>query len=746
MKKRLLFLSLALIMTLSIFPFSSVEAQASTEPQLDIEREVVTGVSSLMEYSTNEKSWKAISGTILDVSGMIPSMNADEVKLSIRLKAPSVGATTTITLQPRHATPSASVVRFNGLDDEVVGITSAMEYRIGTTGTFTQGTGPLKITELVPDASQRIQVRTKASVTSLKPASAILNINIPARAAKPKVVYNGSLDAITGVSDKREYRLSSSASWTSCTGTSIPRGVFGDEATTVQVRTTATATARASNFETVNVPAAPAEPPTGITLNLTTEIVTGVTALMEYNTNGTSWKAITGNTLDVSKLIPSATAKDPFVTLRIRVKAVDGGAASQAHTITLNKRQDAPKSKEVKYNGLATHTSMGTETGIIAPVSSEMEYRIGTTGTFTSVGSTGFIPAPAGAAAQKFQIRMAAIGATPSSTILTVTVPARAAAPKITYNGSTDLITGLSAAREYSLNNGGDWIRSTATTLSREVFKDATSDADSVQFVLVRTSATATKPASNAALVKVPAPPAASPTDLVFNAAEEIIIGVTKDMEYSTNGTSWKAITGSTLEVSKFIPSATAKQDARLLIRVKATGTSLPGTPASLATEITLPKRPATPKTADVKFNGITEAIVATTTSGLLEYREGTTGTFTSVEGGIIEAEAGSASRRFQIRVAASSATPASVILNITVPARAKEPNARYNGSNAITGVSKNMEYTTDLSATATWTSCKGTTIPVGDLNDETTVRIRTAATPTKPYSFERVLTITTDP
>jgi len=783
---------------------------APTGLSYNVQEEIITGVTTDMEFSTNGTTWSVIRGNPLSVSNLIPSATASgNVTLSIRVRATSVAAASnpeTFTLARRQTALRAADVRFDGLTNTITGVNNLMEFRTGTTGTFTPVSGTT--IPVTPGASsQMFQIRVAAppAIPPAPPAasaSAALNVTVPARAAAPNAVYNGSTDTITGVTTAREFSVNGGSTWTRCTGTTIPRSDFGNSAI-VQVRTAATATAPASNIRPVNVPAAPGSAP-GLAYDIPAEIINGVSTLMEYSTNGTTWRNITGDTLSVSSLIPSATAGGD-VTLRIRVKATIVAAASQQTTFTLPRRQTAPRAADVRFDGLTER---------ITGLTNLMEYRIGATGDFIAVPAATNLPDPVVDTAQMYQIRVRATSTLPASATLNVTVPARAAAPNAVYNGSTDTITGVTTAREFSLDGGNTWIRCTGATIPRSAL--GTNDPITVQ---IRTAATTTVRASNIREVIVPAAAAyGSAPDLTYNEQDETVDGVTPLMEFSTNGTTWRPITGNLLNVSSLIPPATAAGDLTLSIRIRAT--SVPAAAASLPETFTLARRQPTPRAADVRldraegvitgvndlmeyrigttgsftpvssgaisipapagtaaqtfqirmaaatapvpasasatlnitvpasdirFNGFTETITGVT--DLMEYRIGTTGDFTPVSPGAISVTVTASSQTFQIRMAETATASASAIRNVTVPARAAEPNAVYNGStDTITGVTTAREYSLDEGDT--WIRCTGTTIPRSALSTDAaiTVQVRTAATATTPASNIRNVSVPAAP
>jgi hypothetical protein len=693
--------------------------------------ETVSNVTNLMEYSTNGTTWIPIHGNPLDVSGLIPSATArDGVILRIRTSAVGdVGASrqTPVPLPKRQATPRAADVRFDGLEEEITGITVFMEVREGTTASFSSLLPPGESLPIdVDNVIKTFQVRVKA--TAEAPASTVLSIRVPARAAAPNALYNSSTDTITGVTTAREFSLDGEINWIRCTGTSIPRrgnSGFGD-VPTVHVRTAATATTPASNSIAVSVPVAPNTAPTGIGFDVNTETVTGVTDLMEYSTNGTTWTPIQGDSgsLDVSSLIPSATTRD--VTLRIRVRAAGLVTASEQTLITLPRRQPTPRAADVRFDGFS-------ET--ITEVKDTMEYRVGNTASYTSIApGTTALPVNVDMPLHTYQIRLKAENGVPASAALNVRVPARAAAPTgAAYNSSSDTITGVTAAREFRRNDETEWTRCPGSSIPRSAFGDAATT------VHIRTAPTAAAPASISMPVSVPAAPDEFPTHLtlISDLINEVITGVTPDMEYSINGTAWFAITGDTLNVSSLIPSATARNDVTLRIRLKAVGVEA----ASQQWSTVLPKRQQTPRAADVKFDGETEKIIGVSVN--MEFRPNNTATYSSIELDTrLPEEVDNVSQVFQIRMKATPQAPASAALNVRVPARAAAPNAVYNGSlDAITGVSTAREYSFSLGGH--YTRCTGTTIQRNDFGaSATTVYVRTAATATTPHSIAREIKV----
>ncbi|MGG3892091.1 hypothetical protein, partial [Metabacillus fastidiosus] len=249
----------------------------------------------------------------------------------------------------RLPTPLAANVKFDGINETII-LNDTMEYRLGTTGDYTAvGTGVTSLSVDVGNVALSYQVRIKA--TNDKFASVPLTVSVAKRAGAPAAVYTASSDAITGVSTAMEYSLDDGKTWISVVATSIPRTAFGNDATVVKVRTKATATAAKSEIKDVAVPNGPAKAPTEFAVDIANEKVTGTSNLMEYSTNGTSWTAITGNELNISTIIPAATATNDL-TLKIRVKATTTAPASQVTDVTIARRLPTPLAANVKFDGI----------------------------------------------------------------------------------------------------------------------------------------------------------------------------------------------------------------------------------------------------------------------------------------------------------------------------------------------------------------------------------------------------------
>jgi len=222
---------------------------------LDTRNETVTGVSNLMEFSTNGTTWTTIAVNPMNITNLIPAAtSSQDVMLSIRYREANgnpASIAVTLVIPRRPAAPAPSAVRFDGPTESILA-TAALEFRAGTAGSFTPvPSGDTRIPVIIGTTSQIYQMRFRATDTAFM--SATLSVTVPVRATAPNAVFNSTQNAITGVTNAMEYSLNGDT-WTTVTGTSIPRSVIGNAARTVQVRIRATTAAPASNIREVAVP------------------------------------------------------------------------------------------------------------------------------------------------------------------------------------------------------------------------------------------------------------------------------------------------------------------------------------------------------------------------------------------------------------------------------------------------------------------------------------------------------------
>jgi len=653
----------------------------------------ITGVSRLREFSFDGITWTTCEATTIARSEFDGQTEvqvrtaATETRPSSLIRYVTIG-------QP---TPKASVIKYNGLLEEITGVSLDMEYRIGTSGDFTAVTGstiPIPA-ERVP---QIVQVRTAATVASpTSPPSAPLNITVFARLSAPNAVYNGTNDSITGVLKTMEFSLDGDL-WERCEGNSIPRVKF-DGAPTVQVRTAATDTRPSSLIKTVTI-GQPTPKSSAVRYNGLIDAITGVDDTMEYRIGPAgTFIPITDTTLPIM----AGTTQQ---TVQIRTAQTDTALASAILNVTVFARAAAPNAV---YNGT---------NDTISGVSSTREFSLDGGITWEKCVST-TIPRIKFDGTSVVQVRTAATETRPSSQIKHVVIsqPTPKAA-NIKYNGLLDAITGVSANMEYRIGSTGDFIPVTGPTIPILA-------GNSIQTVQIRASATSVETASAPLSVTVFARAAAP--NAIYNGNTDNITGVSRLMEYSFNGTIWYECFGASIPRDLFDGNPVVQ------VRVAATLTR----PSSHIKTIIVGQ--PTPKSEFIKFNGFTETVDGVDDS--MEYRFGTTGDFIKVTGTSIPANPGTSFQTLQIRVAATATAPASATLNMSIGARLPAPNASYYPlGDTIINVTMLMEYS--LNNGVTWLPCTGVIIMRSEYTDAPVVLVRTAAIASRAASYIRTIEI----
>lgn len=628
---------------------------------------------------------------------------------------------TYLTLTPRVPAPLAANVPFNGFTETVL-VDETMEYRRGTTGNWTQiSPGQTSFPVTMGTSTATYQVRVASTTSTF--ASAPLNISIPRRASAPNATYNAIADTITGVSAAMEFSTDGGITWTRLRTTVIPRSVIGNNPVTVYVRTAATQTVAASLIRPVAVPAAPSDIPAGLAIDHVREVVTGVAPGMQSSTNGTTWANITTNELNIATMIPGATSAN--VTLRIRFAPTADVPSPNAAGMILTPRLATPTATDVRFDGFTESILLGDT----------MEYRIGTTGAWTpiSAGQTS-LPVTLGTANVTYQVRVMGTAERFPSAPRSVTVPRRPTAPNVSYRPASDDIRVASTAMEFSIDGGITWTRVVGTSISRRDIGPAAAR------VYVRTAATAAAAISDVRIVDVPSGPSNAPTGLAIDYDREVVTGVAPGMQRSTNGTQWTNITGNELNIASLIPAANAAI-VTLQIRFASTAEN----PASNSTELILMPRLPTPVAANVRFCGFTESILLNDT---MEYRVGTTGTWTPISPGqtSLPVTLGSANVTHQVRVRRTADRFQSSAFNVSVPRRLAQPNVSYRpATDDIRVASTAMEFSID--GGTTWTRATGNNIPRASIGQTAvTVYVRTAATAAAAASEIRVVEVPGDP
>jgi hypothetical protein len=768
-------IALSAVLALSIGA-SAADLDTNTDYlSIDFAEETITGLDSYegYQYSLDGKAWKDIWGSALDVSGLISTSKVVNVWF---FDTETEGAVSTPFPLPRRVATSATV-KYNGLDETVTVTGNAVAYEY-MTGLFTWSTvSDTEIDTSFATAAATLSVRVAAEVGEAFAATPV-TVAVPARPAAPSApTYDVLTDTIKGLTANKMEISGDNEAWEKVTTATLTRdGITGlgialeEEAETeLYVRTIASASAPASHARPVTMakPVAEASQPTGedFTIDYVAETLNATdksdNAKYEYSKDGKTYTALPAAGLKLTSLIPAATSKDETIELSLRAKATTNpkAPASASTPITIPRRPATPTKNDVYYDMAKEMLNIYDEAN--SDISAILSYAVGADayGNFATDTAKA-----AGAKATSVKFKVAADNDEErfASAEFTLTIPARPAKPKPVYNAATDSITGVSARMSWAKSadaDFGDWTPFTAATAPRATFD--TIESDSNITVFIRTAATGTLPASEAASVTLPKLQETAPTITLKYADEKLVLPdeeatAYKNYEYAKyadptanelpSNAKWTALPTNAV-ITSLIPAPNALE-VKIAVRVKATST----VPASPAADITIPARSATPTKDNIFFDGKTGKITVKPEG--IEYMG--TGDYDNVSANAVTPE--TTVKSYKFRVKATEGEPgkfASAVFTVTVPAQPAAPSAPVYAvaTDTITGVTDKMEYIVGEIGENEWTP-----VPEGIKTltrtefsiSATTVNIRTKATDTavasasKPVPVPAIVTVPT--
>ncbi|WP_052769837.1 S-layer homology domain-containing protein [Paenibacillus sp. IHB B 3415] len=546
-------------MTVAVSLFTALP-EATPAAVIDYAAEQLTGLTASGAYTIN--------GTLPVTATADGKLDIDSSWLgtSLSIVKKGNGSTTidsavqTVNIPSRPAAPtnvtSTGETKINGNDGTLTNVTSAMEYKKGTAGEWTDVAGTT-VTGLVPDA---YFVRTKATATAFASEAQSVTVVafVPTSEATPAADIDYAAEQLTGLTANGAYTINGTQAVTatangklaldsSWLGTSLSIVKKGNGSTTID-----------SAAQTVSIPSRPAAP-TGVAATDETAIdakngtLTGVTTAMEYK-KGTAgeWTDVAGTT--VTALVPD--------TYYVRTKATATAftsASVQLTVLSFTATPEATPAADIDYaaeqlTGLtpdASYTVNGTL--VTAVADGNLAIDSSWLGTLLSIVKKGNGSTTIDSAAQ------------------TVSLPARPAAPvgvtvtDVTYNGANDgTLQNLTVQMEYKIGSTGLWSEVTDTII--------TGLAPDTYYV--REKATSTAFASNIAQVTV------HDSDAVIPAAPEVaaddqnntIVGLDTSMEFSVDDGTFVRYDGTNL------PNLSGEHTVK--VRVAASG-SVPAGPAT---------------------------------------------------------------------------------------------------------------------------------------------------------------------
>ncbi|MCL2855981.1 MAG: hypothetical protein FWE21_10280 [Defluviitaleaceae bacterium] len=653
-----------------------------------------------------------------------------------------------INVPARAASPTN--VAYNGAQDRITGVTTAMQFRVGAGTTAPTGAWlPVSRTFITRTAEQ--------------------------------------FDIVGGV----DYHSA--------------LGITG--AGSVDVRIAPTAARRASNVVNVTFPGGERPLPTGITFDLANERlvipasgtnVTGFAQLQVRAINpaanppvaaNTGWRAVTAD-LCIASLIPAATATAP-VQIQVRfINTADTWESGPANVGALvHPRAAVPAANSLSgFRGMYNSSVVENYLVQTANFTGTLQWRIpgavqadGTTphanASWTNASATINVGDFLGAARGDLEIRIAASADRSQSLPRTITMPARPSAPRLVHNLAQDTVTGVTTAMEWTTGTPTGFAAVTAAPLTRADFGDAATT------VYARLLATTSAPTGLYGSVEVTIRNTTAPTGQFIDFGREVLLGWDSALEFATrpfvaggtgahvpstvaprfNRPTAAQLTdnGDALVLTSFIPAfnLTHERDnnprpTELFVRTAATATA----PAGDWEVFILNPRPRTPATSTaipanmadhtVRFYGFTSNVLVNSTHGF-EFRAGTAAATPWTPGfgnGFEVAPNLTANQTYQVRFAPTTTTFASLPFNVTVPRLPATPTVGATAirfdlvTDGILGVSTAREFSVVgpngpwLPVTATRINRASTDAAPG-FGNAPTVWVRTAATLTAPAS-----------
>lgn len=655
---------------------------------------VLTGVTPEMEYrEQNDTSWTSVGDD--DIVIDIPDANK---AYYVRYKATSenfASQNKSILLRKISAGPAPA---YNSTTETITNISSAMEisYNGSEYIPIEKGVSSLDLSDTITELTDVLTVNVRYSATAVAPASAAKSILIYPRLAAPtSVAYDKANILLTGINSTMQYRLESSTSWTSLSGTTLNllSKASAEKDIKVLVRYKPTSANSASLPVEFIIPKLLDGP--SCSIDYINEKIVGLDDNQAYQyfigtnpsttANWISMPTVNGG-FDISN-IAASTSKN----INIRKAATSDNPITNYTTLNLPARKAAPTAPCFVYNNNNYY-----DKAVLTNVTSDMEYKISSDVLWTAVVSDDIVLEIPNSSVT-YYIRYKSTSENFASQNKSISLSKKSTAPSLTYNTTTETITGLSTAMEISYN-GSEYIPIEKGVNSLDLSERITKLAEPL-IINIRRSATATTPASMIKAFTINSR-LSPPINVVYNQASISLSGVSAKMQYRfETSSSWTTFTGTTFNLLAY---ANKDQDVKLFVRYGPTSTNS----ASLPVEFIIPKLLDGPVCSidflDEKITGLDDNI-------LYQYYIGSNPKTTSnwlpmstVNGSFdISGIVTSYDKIINIRKAATTDQPITnyTVLNLSArKAAPTEPYFVYNNNNyydkaVLTGVTPDMEY-----------------------------------------------------
>ncbi|WP_238655494.1 S-layer homology domain-containing protein [Paenibacillus piscarius] len=565
--------SAAQTLTVPSRPAAPVSVTATDETAINAQDGALVNVTNAMEYKRGTAGeWKDVAGT--SVTGLVPDTYYVRVKATATAFASDMQS---VAVEAYVAVPEATPAAvIDYAAEQLTGLAANGKYTINGTPVTADEAGELALDGSWLGTPLSIVKQGNASTTI---DSAAQTLVVPSRPAAPvsvtatdETAINAQDGALVNVDSTMEYKRGTAGAWADVTGVTVT-DLAPD---TYYVRVKATATAFASDMQSVAVEAYVAVPeatPAAV-IDYAAEQLTGLAANGKYTINGTPVTADEAGelALDGSWLgTPLSIVKQGNASTTID---------SAAQTLTVPSRPAAPVSVTA-----TDETAINAQDGALVNVINAMEYKRGTRGTWmdvTGVTVTGLAP-------DTYYVRVKATATAFASDMQSVAVEAYVAVPEVTpaavIDYAAEQLTGLAANGKYTING---------TPVTADEAGELALDSSwlGTSLSIVKQGNASTTIDSAAQTLTVPSRPAApvsvtATDETAINAQDGALVNVINAMEYKrgTRGT-WMDVTGVT--VTGLAPDT-------YYVRVKATATAFASDMQSVAVEVYVAVPEATP-------------------------------------------------------------------------------------------------------------------------------------------------------
>ncbi|OWR31920.1 hypothetical protein CDO73_05440 [Saccharibacillus sp. O23] len=631
--------------TVAVYKAPSASPETTPTATIDYAAEKLTGLIPGASYTVNSANATA------DASG---NLSIDPAWLGTTLSIVKVGngSTTTdssaqsLAIPSRPAAPTGvgktDETSPNGNNGSITGVTSSMEYKLGSDNSWTAISGTT-VTGLAPGS---YDVRTQATNAAF--ASVATSVTIGAFAASPESTPTATIDyaaeKLTGLVPGASYTVNNANATADASGNlSIDSAWLGTTLSIVKVGNGSTTTD--SSAQSLAIPSRPVAP-TGVgktdetSPNGNNGSITGVTSSMEYKLGSdNSWTAISGTT--VTGLAPGS--------YDVRTQATNAAFASAATSVTIGAFSASPETTPTATIDYAVEKLTGLVPGASYTVNNA-------NATADASGNLSIDSAWLGTTLSIVKVGNGST--TTDSSAQSLVIPSRPAAPSTigktdeTAAGANDgTLTGVDSSMEYKQGADGAWTDGTGVTIGN--LQPGT--------YYVRVKATASSfasPETSATIGAFSASPELTPTAAIDYAAEKLT-GLTPAAAYKINNQSVTADASGNIAIEEAWLGTTLS-----IVKVGNGSATTDSNPQSLI----LPARPAAPTgvgKTDETSAGANDGTLTGVTAAM-EYRQGPSGSWLAGDGATIS---GLAPGTYNVRVRALPNAFASAPATLTIQA-----------------------------------------------------------------------------